>query len=248
MSIRLLDAFCGFGGTNLGDNSVVGVDELLQAMDRLDIGRALLRTVPLEIDAILANNILHESCKPHARLFTCPVVIPNTGCDLMPESEQIGSAIDHQAGAVVINPQNDYWNLSPWVCDRLFEAIDERRMPVLCPASEVSPEEVGDLAQRYRRIPFILIEQGYRSQRTLLPLLEHFSNIYMSIGGAYSLHKGIDQIVTRVGTERLVFGTGFPLHEPAAAVTYLMYSGLSDEQKSMVGHENIERLIGGIER
>jgi hypothetical protein len=249
MPLRLIDVQCGFGGARPG-RQVVALGELVADMDRLQIDRALARILPdvLDLDVVRSNGVLLEAAAGERRLAPCPVVLPAAAGDLPSEAEQASAAVRAGAGAVCVRPGLDCWSLAPWVCDRLFGALQERRLPVLCAQRHVPLDEVGRLAGAYPGLPFIVAEVGYRQLRTLLPLLEAFPNTYLSVGSLWTVHEGLERLAERVGAERLLFGTGFPEVEPMMAVTQLTYSALSEEQKALVGAENFERLFGEVLR
>lgn len=228
----------------------MAVEELLATMERYDIGRALVRIEPadFETDAPFSNGKLYEACSRQPELSPCPVVVPNTAGDLPDESEQVAEAVARGAGAVWIRPKADYWIIAEWLSDRLFGALSDCRMPVYVSAEMLSLPDVADLAGRFGKMPIILAEVGYRLQRVLLPMLERFDNIHLCTGRNYRNYRGIEQIVERVGADRLLFGSGFPDSEPMAAIVQLMYADITDEQKRRIGSENIERLTGGIQR
>ena len=87
-----------------------------------------------------------------------------------------------------------------------------------------------------------------KSGRELLGMLRTFANVYLCLGGAFSIHHGLEQLAAEIGEERLLFGTGFPRAEPAAAVAQLMYAAVSEDQRGRIGSANLEWLIGGIQR
>jgi hypothetical protein len=219
-------------------------------MRRLSIGRALVRTAfeDLDSDVLFSNGALLDTCEKHDELTACPVVVPSSGGDFPPENEQIETLLARGAGAVCIRPKQDCWLLCEWASGLLFAELQERRVPVVCREHEVNLEQLGDLAGRYPDMPLVLLESGYRTLRTLLPLLENFSNIYLSLGSAFTVLRGIETLVERVGAGRLLFGTGFPASEPMMAVTQLMYAEISDVDKNKIGSENLKSLIKGIRR
>lgn len=248
MAISLFDVQTGFGCAP--GQAPITADDLRAEMRRLQIDRALACITPenMEFDVPLANEMLFTACAADPALVPCPIVMPNSGQDYLPEQEQVEEAMRHGAGAVFIRPAADYWILAEWVCDRLFTLLEAHRMPVLCLERMVSLEQVSGLAQRYPRLPFIMAESGYRQQRILLPLLENFPNVYLSTGNNYIVYKGIEQLVERGLTERLLFGTGFPVSDPMGGITQLMYAEISEEQRQLIGAGNMERLMGGIVR
>ena len=59
---------------------------------------------------------------------------------------------------------------------------------------------------------------------------------------------GFERASQRVGAERVLFGTGFPVSEPMAAVAQLMYADISDHDRAMIGAGNLANLVEGIRR
>jgi len=248
MSIELFDVQCGFGGARAGDPAVVSAEALLREMGRLHISAALTRRVPddrLE-DVPASNAVLYAARDEHPSLIPCPVVVPSRGGSLPPEHAQVAAHVAQGCGAVSIRPAKDYWDLAPWVCHRLFDALQERNMPVFCLASDVSLVQVGDLAGRFPSLPIIVAGVHYRQQRILLPLLETFPGVHLSLGNCYTVHRGIEELVAKIGPERLLFGTGFPESEPMTAITQLMYADLTDDDRRLIGAANLRRLISEV--
>ncbi len=250
MQIALFDAHCGFGGATPGDTTRVSADELAAEMQRLGIARALVRIVPEEMDSDIVDSSaqLSAACASHPFLLPCPVVVPNGGEGIPSEDEQIAQHARQGAGAVWIRPAADYWSLAEWASGPLFRALARRRMPVLVVESVVNVEQVGALAGAYPELRLLLAGASYRQQRVLRGLLRSFPNVYVVLGGAYCVHGGLEQFAAEFGAARVLFGTGFPRTEAMAAITYLMYSGLSEEEKQLIGSGNLERLLGEVER
>lgn len=250
MTIPLFDVQCGFGSAAPGARETLAVETLLEAMDGVGVERALARMLPaaLEIDIPWSNAHLYAACEVNPRLVPCPIVAPNTARDLPTEAAQADEAARHGAGAVVIRPHQDYWSTEPWCSDRLFRALEVRRFPLFCLNGELSYDEVASIAGRYPGLPLILAGVDYRSQRVLLPLLEAFPNIYMSVGSNYLVNQGIEQCVDVIGARRLLFGTGFPDIDMTGHVSQLMYANITDEDKRLIGAGNLERLMQGVQR
>jgi len=247
--IPLFDAYCGFGGREPGQRRPVTAEALREEMSRLSIERALVRTAPEELakDLAAGNEALLAACRDHSGLVGCPVVVPG-GEDAADEAQQVGDLLDHGAGAVCVLPKSHYWLPAEWLAGRLFAALAERKAPVLCQERELPLAEVADLAGRHPQLPVLLAGCGYRWQRVVLALLEAFANVHLCLGGAWSLQGGVEQVVRRVGAERVLFGSGFPGTTAAAAVTMLTYADLADEQKRLIGAGNLDRLLGGVLR
>lgn len=250
MTLELFDVQCGFGGGAHGRPETVAASDCAAELSRLGIGGGLMRTVPggLIADVAAANGALYGACAQHEGFVPCPILVPNTAGDLRPEAEQVGDAIEHGAGAVCLRPEADCWHAASWASNGLFEALTERRMPVFCLETYFTFDTLAELAGRYPDLPFILAGLQYRGGRTLVPFLETFPSVFLSIGSNYAVHRGVETLAARIGPERLLFGTGYPEADPGSALTLFTYSGLGGEAAAMVGSGNIERLMEGIQR
>lgn len=250
MNLQFFDVQAGILGATVGRKDVVSADEMLDDMRPLGITRILTRIAPddIEVDFELSNLKIYEEGSTNEQIVPCPIIVPNTGGDVPHEKEQVAEAVARGAAAMRIRPGHDAWFVADWISDPLFRALIERRMPLYLAAGAADEQLAASIAGRFPELPILYAEVGYRSQRVLLPLLETFPNIRLSIGNNYAIHEGIEQIVRRTGADRLVFGTHFPVSEPAAAVTQLVYADISDEEKHLVASGNMERMAEEIRR
>lgn len=249
MTLRLWDVQAGFGGAKPGQQAVP-LGDLAATLAQLQIERALVRVAPddLDGDVVRSNEMLFSAAAVDARLAPCPVVLPSDAGDVPGENEQVATLVARGAEAVCVRPGIDCWSLSPWASGRLFGALQDRRLPVLCLHRHVNLEDVARLAAAYPELPLVAAEVAYRQGRVLVPLLESFPNVHLSIGSNFCIHGGLERLVERVGAERLLFGTGFPEVEPMMGITLLTYADLDEDDKQRIGAENLERLIAGVRR
>jgi len=243
----LFDVQTGFGGVEPGCRVATGVEEWLAEMSRLRISRALARIAPdtLESDVPRANERLRTAVAPYQGPGRDAPARRDRGVGLM---DVVKVALGAGAGAVCIRPVRDGWRMESWCCERLFAELQARRLPVFCQESQVAADKVAWLAQHFPDLPVIFAELEYRAQRVYLPLLEKFPNIFLSIGSNYTVFRGIEQIVGRVGAERLLFGTGYPQAEPMCAVTQWAYADVNAEARAAIAAGNMQRLLEGIRR
>ena len=250
MTIELFDVQTGILGARPGERGVATAEDLVSTMGRIGINGALVRVAPAdsEGDWAFSNRKLYEACAKHPELVPCPAVLPNTGEDFASEEEQVADALTHGAGAAWVRMEADHWIIAEWLSDRLFGALTERRVPVYIAAESLSPTGVTGLAGRFPDLAIVYAEVGYRDQRILLPLLERFGNISLSIGKNYRVQGGIEQFVGRLGAGRLLFGSGFPDAEPMGTAMQLLYADIPEDDKQQIGSGNIRRLMGEILR
>jgi predicted TIM-barrel fold metal-dependent hydrolase len=260
--IDLFDCFAGATGLGSRQREHLPIDDLLGQMQRLDVGGALIRTWPVEVERNWpsANRALYETCAAHDGLVPCPVLIPATARDVPPESEQVATALEAGAGAAWIRPRGNNWPAVDWVCGALLRELNAHRLPVYITEPDLPPDPAGhaqrgepllvvaDLAKAYPELPFLLAGFDYRTMRTILPLLRTFPNVHLTTGYNFAMHRGLEFLVDEIGPDRILFGTGFPISEPAMYVTQLMYADLPDAARAAVASGNANRLLEGIRR
>lgn len=244
MELSLFDVSCGFLGLAPGQTQRKDGAVLTAEQRRVGIDGALVRIIPEEMEKIVSrsNERLYAACEENPHLIPCPVLVPR-GADNEPtETEQVADAIRHHAGAGWIRPQIDSWQIASWLSDPLFAAAAERRLPILCSNRLVTFSEMAETAEQFPELPLIIVDVNYRVQRILVALLKRFPNIYLSLGGTYAVQGGLEQWMQEVGETRVLFGTGYPGTETMSAISFLMYSDLTHEQKALIGSGNYQRL------
>jgi len=248
--MELFDACAGFGGAEPGKPEVVSAAALAEEMARLSIGRALVRIAPtgLDSDVIASNEALRAACAEFDGFVACPIVLPDGGGDVPGAGEQVAALLAAGAGAVCVRPARDRWIVRDWVCGRLFDALSVCRVPVFCDQAELPVGGLAELAGRWPDVPFLFKPDGFRHLRVLGPLLKTFPGVHLIVGGRFTVHRGIESLVGRLGPERMLFGSDFPTSEPMAAITQLMYADIADADRELIGSGNLRRLIGGIRR
>ena len=248
--IELFDAQAGFGGARPGQPWIPAAEELLRHMKRLSIARALVHTEFEEMDdnARLSNECLFRTCAVHKALVPCPTLLPAACGDSPSEQEQVDELLRNGSWAAILRPKRDSWSLAEWCAGTLLRTLEDRRVPTMCRLPSFEFEAIADLAGRHPRLPIVLFQVGYRWQRTLVPLMKAFGNVFLAIGSPYSVHRGVESMVEKVGAERLLFGTGFPYSDMMPSITMLTYAHISGTDKQLIGSGNLERLVGGIER
>ncbi|MBD3384303.1 amidohydrolase family protein [candidate division KSB1 bacterium] len=243
--IPLFDVQNGFAGTTKGEITVTRRENCLRQMDKCQIEKSLVRIVPdkLELDIVYSNLKLYENCAHTDRLVPCPIMVPNTANDIGTEEHQVEQALENGAGAACLRFATDHWLPEEWVDKKLLDLLNHYQLPAFIQSTNLPLEKFAELAARFPDLAFIYANAGYRDQRLFIPLLKNFKNIYLSLGTRYTVHGGIEQLVTLVGPQQLLFGSGLPSSEPMSAIMQLVYSEIDEESKRLIGAGNLNNLI-----
>jgi len=248
----LFDCCAAYGGTprkmSYPRTPLVSMENLLSAMKRLKINKALVRSAPLAsgCDIVERNRRLLAECGKTNRFVPCPILIPATAGDLPAEEDQLDEFIGKGARAVWIRPATDRYILSEVVTARMFQALIQRRMPAFCFMENVPLTDIDMLLCRHAGLRIIIAGVGYGQIRVIKPMLQAYPGLYLGLGGTSMDHNFLSLMIAARLTKQILFGTGFPESEPMMGITQLMYADISDADKCAIGAENLERLLAEV--
>jgi len=108
-------------------------------------------------------------------------------------------------------------------------------------------EEMGRLADAYPRARFVIAHIGDSAQHCAerIDMVASHPNVHMDISGAGSERVGILELaVTRIGADRVLFGSDFTINDPGTVLARIQRAYLTDAEREKVLHENVARLLG----
>jgi hypothetical protein len=223
------------------------VPALIKEMQRLSIESALVAHYSgMESEPVLGNRLVLDETRDHEELIPAATMLPSTWGDVPRPRELADELILAGCRAVWLFPGLMNWSLSQWCSDSLFQILEQRKMPVMLTADEADFNELHGLLERYPELPVMFSEIPYRMTRQVFPLARLHPNLYLDMSPPFTINNGYEVLCSNIGASRLLFGTGFPVSEPGAAVTYLMYADISGEEKELIAYGNIEKLVKGV--
>lgn len=235
---------------------------LLRLMDEKGIDRAAVSSASAITyrNAQSGNEELAEAVGPYRdRLIPVAVINPSYADweeDLRICREQFGM------NGIRIYPNWHNYALSDPVCHDLVEQATERRMVVSIPVRvedhrqnswlvnvpNLEWDEVVTLVRKFPRARFILLN-GARYTNSLLGKADNGlpENYWIEISRLRATQADeIGQLLTLLGSERLVFGTGMPFKYPDPALVKLAVLDASSEVKEMIRSGNAARFLRGL--
>ena len=246
--MTFFDANCCLGEWPEGGPTLAEPVDLLAAMDRLEIARALVRhTLGIYDAPERGNRVLLEQIAGHDRLLPCWTGLPTPTGELGPLDDWLASAARHQVGAVALYPVSHGYPLAGWLCDDLLAALAARCMLLLIELAQTTFEDVHRVCESHPDLRVLALSPGYRVLRPLCGLLEWHANLYVDISNLVNF-RGIEALVERFGAERLIFGTGQPRLEGAGPLTALRYASLSPNEVEAISGGNLARLLREVQR
>jgi hypothetical protein len=224
------------------------VDGLRAEMERLGIGRALVsHTLARTYDPALGNQLLMEQIAGQEALVPCWTLLP-PACGEMGSVDELLAQMS-QAGvrAVRLYPLEHSYSLAEWQCGELFEALDERCYVALLDLAQSTWGEIERLCRTYPHLTWVITWVGYRQLRPLFALLGRCNNLYCDLSNL-STYLGIEEILDRFGSGRLIFGSGLPIADPGGPIARLFYTDAPPATVAEIAHGNIERLLDQVQQ
>ena len=218
---------------------------LLEHLDYLGIDRSLVSSnVSISYSPIVGNRELLAEIAPYRdRLYPCLVLTP---ADFYEKGNM--SFIHEQLKA-----GNRAFSLCYSECkfelrdlERVIADIaDEKPVFFLNARFNTQPQVFSDvemLASRYPDVTFVCTKQMWGKFPSTLNLMWKCRNVMLDISWLH-MRDAIEMLARDFGAERLLFGIGGKSHY-GAAIGSLARSGLTDAEKELVAHGNLERILG----
>jgi predicted TIM-barrel fold metal-dependent hydrolase len=145
-----------------------------------------------------------------------------------------------------LHPIIDSYQANHGIVFPLIEAAGELGVPVTIhshqPGSQ--PALIGDLASRFPRVTIIMAHMGMAAYRDAIYVAEKESNVILETSAQPWTHRIVRVAATRIGIDRIVYGSDAPLHHPKVELAKIEVAGLTDEEKRKILGGNMARLLG----
>ncbi|MCM8833337.1 MAG: amidohydrolase family protein [Candidatus Omnitrophica bacterium] len=112
----------------------------------------------------------------------------------------------------------------------------------------VDYRDIYSILKNFPKLTCILCNPGiWNTDRYTWPLLEKFPNVYLESSLLSLYEGGIEETVKRFGSERIVFGSGFPERYFESSILQIVNSEIENKDKEKIAYKNIEKIIKEIE-
>ncbi|MFO8006545.1 MAG: amidohydrolase family protein, partial [Candidatus Brocadiia bacterium] len=256
--MTFFDAHCVLGRHgHWREPQPASVPELLDVMDRLGIGQALVTHCDSRAHhPAVGNRPAAELTAGEPRLLPAWVLLP-PGTAETPQPEGIvGEFRAHDVKAAFLCPGTYGHGLEDWEVDSLLEPLAAAGVPVFLdgesgfpgwgyayPLDSLDVEAAVRLALRHPALPVVMTAFRFRrTNRRVACAMQRAPNLYMELSGWW-FYKNVEFLCDLVGPERLLFGTRLPVHDPGATKATVQYADIPQKAKSLIAGGNLRRLL-----
>ncbi len=127
--------------------------------------------------------------------------------------------------------------------DRLYGAIDELNMVVSL--HTINEETIDEAVARFSHITFVAAHPGDKAQFLRhIERIKKYKNYYLDLSGTGIFRYGLIAYgVKEVGSERLLFGTDYPICNPSMYVNAVLFEKLSEQDYDNIFADNARRIL-----
>lgn len=218
---------------------------LLAAMDRAGIARAVVwHIAQAELDPQTGNDLLARDIAPHDRLIGAWMLLPTQCGELGDLAGWLARAASARVRVFRVQPAAARFLLRAVAFGDVLAALQERRLPLMLPIRRgLAWDAVYSLLSDFPHLTVILSDLDiWPSDRFFRPLIEQYPRVYVEIS-TYLADGGIEAFVSRYGSERMLFGSGYPECYHGSAMLQLAHAEIADADKSAIASGNLERLL-----
>ncbi|HLV80133.1 MAG TPA: amidohydrolase family protein [Chthonomonadaceae bacterium] len=216
--------------------------QLAGLLEARGIDRAILiSTRAIQADPLSGNRILNAMLDDQPRLYGCLVAHLNrVDASLQSIRDLLGSR--RFAGILLVSTEPDR-PLHPLLADEVLNACRRYQKPIFLSTPNAACVEVAlQLATKYNMHKFVLLGMGGRDWRTGIAAAQQSVNISLEMSGVLDRVK-IPAAVEQIGSHRIVFGSGVPRLDPAAALGLIEDSELSSLDRRRILNDNAVKLF-----
>lgn len=225
--------------------------DLLMSLKEYQFRGALVsHTMSLYLDAISGNEAILEVLPGLSGCHGIMTLLPEGTGEFTNLKQSVEKYIEAGMRAARLFPREHRYTLRVPSMPPLMNLLQDLGVPLFIPIGQTSWDEIGNIAKQYPKLAILVEAVGhheYLNMRAALPWLIAAPNLLVPTHNQF-LCGGIELLVERIGAERIFFLTNQPFDDPAAALSHLMLSQISDSDKAKISFENSHRLLSQVAR
>lgn len=245
-SLFNVNASIGCSTTSHLKPSFRSADDLLKHMNRLGVERSLVWCMPDIWDTNLNRNeemLMEIDSIPQAAQRLIPAYSVTPLAAYVPKCVE-GLKKSMASGRVkairiVLGGAQD--RLSP--IEPLIREVSQYKPVILINSKEPhSNDDFLAFLEKFPELPMVYLLGLWPDMGAMFDMLHRRDNLYLDT--SWLVMPGFcEQVVEKYGAEKLIYGFGLKSNN-GASLAQLMHAKISDSDRELIGHKNLERLLG----
>jgi hypothetical protein len=217
-------------------------------MQRLNIAKAIVRNNDCLItEPYFCNDILMKNIALSDDMIPAWFLTPDGRNPDYSITDVIKDMLNRKVRLAWTDPLAGKYTLQSWCCEEMLDALQQHLIPLLISVKGVNLSDLHNVMTDFPRLRVILIDLPRTGRNVMIEaLLKAHMKLNLCFSPSFSVHGGYKDLCSRYGEHRWIWGMGYPVSEGGAAITGLVYSGLTKQQLDAVAYGNIERLLSEV--
>ena len=107
------------------------------------------------------------------------------------------------------------------------------------------PEDMLAMIEQFPHLPIVVAHlDGYGLYDFAMQTMKNHENVYFDISAHGTREGMLQDAVSKVGADRILFGTDYPGYSPAPFLESVQRAAISDADKEKILYRNAARLLG----
>ena len=161
-----------------------------------------------------------------------------------PPQELYSEMKKNKIGAIFLDPGAHRYVLNSLTMGEVFAAAQEKKIPVILSTRNNIPiEKIYEIMKDFPLLTVIMNDGDcWPNERKLYPLLYNYERFYLDL--SYVMDAGgTEDMVSRFGAEKLLFGTGFPSKYTGSMLAVLRSADIDDSSRELIMGKNLKRIL-----
>ncbi len=222
--------------------------DILKEMDFCKVSRALIWHIAQRDSSPQAGNaILTRELAGQTRLTGCWAVLPNQAHEFPPFETFLKAMRTSNVKAIRAFPIDHHFFLNEVAMGSWLAPMVAHKVPLfISVAYGANWDIVYSLLQEFPHLVVVICDHGcWGEDRRFRPLIERYQNIYIDTA-QYLQDGGIESFVADYGSDRMLYGSGFPVSHFGGMMLAIKHAQVSEQAKLAIAGQNLERILSEV--
>lgn len=244
--MNLFDVNASVGKSCTGVPEFATLRERLAHMDRLGVGRAVVWNTESRSDnvtqanAVLRAELARLPAKQRRRLIPAFTISPLLQYEQGGVEHLRRNLADLAPACLRFTPGLTAFKLGQ--LEPVIRGMRARNPVLIMGQGDADAQDVLAFTEMFPALRLVLTETMWPRQQYVLDLMRQRQNILMEISCLH-VWGGIEVMIKHCDASRILLGLG-PKSHGAAAIAALAQAGISEADRELIAHGNLDRLLG----
>jgi len=218
----------------------IGIPQLLAVMDRYGIDKTIVMAATEQSPKNIA---VAEAIRASDRLLSFAFINPYEEQGGVPLLRQ--AVLDYGMKGLKLQPARHAYEIDGSNAVPLMREARELGIPVMIHSGTnyCLPWQIAMLARQFPEVPVIMDHMGWRYYVDgAIDVAKDYSNIYLETA-LVAMPGYIRMAVDKIGPERVIYGSDYPIGHPASMIANVDAADLSPADRALVMGDNLVRLL-----